>query len=106
VLVAVLTFDVQPRNRVEFVGAVTRVAQIVRWSAGCLGCRLVSDCEDRNHLTLVSEWDNRNGLDRFLASAEFQILEGTRFLLRAGPTLSVDEVISRRRRPGSARRIT
>jgi quinol monooxygenase YgiN len=103
VLIAALTFDVQPEKRLEFTGAVTHIVQTIRWSAGCLGCRLVSDCENRNVFTFFSEWDSRPYLDRFLASPEFQILEGTRFLLRDGPSLSIDEVISRGRHPGPLR---
>lgn len=99
-LVAVLSFDVRPDKRAEVVGALTQVVQTVRWATGCLGCRLVSDCENRNLVTFLSEWDSRSYLDRFLASPEFHVLEGTRFLLREGPSLSIDEVISRGRHPG------
>jgi quinol monooxygenase YgiN len=102
VLIAALTFDVQPEKRLEFLDAVICLVRTIRWSTGCLGCRLVSDCENPNLVTLVSDWDSRVYLDRFVASAEFRILEGTRFLLRAGPNLSIDEVISRGRHPGPA----
>jgi quinol monooxygenase YgiN len=103
VFIASLSFDVQADKWGEFVSAVTHVAHTIRWSAGCLGCRLVCDCESPNAFTLLSEWDNRAYLDRYLASAEFQILEGTRFLLRDGPNLSIDEVVSRGRRPSPVR---
>jgi quinol monooxygenase YgiN len=103
VLIAVLTFDVLPDKRLEFAGAVTCVVQTIRWSTGCLGCRLVTDCENRNLFTFISEWDGRPYLDGFLASYEFQVLEGTRFLLHGGPSLSIDEVISRGRLPGPVR---
>ena len=106
VLIAALTFDVQPDKRVEFASAVTHVLHTIRWSAGCLGCRLVCDCENGNLFTFVSEWDSRTYLERFLASVEFRILEGTRFLLRDGPSLSIDEVLSRARHPGPLRHVT
>lgn len=99
-LIVTLTFDVRPDKRTEFLGAATRVVQLVRWSTGCLGCRLVTDCENDNLITFISEWDRRSYLDLFLASPEFQVLEGTRFLLQQGPTLAIDEVISRGRQPG------
>lgn len=98
-LIASLSFEVHSDKRTEFVGAVNHIVQTLRWFAGCLGCRLVSDCENPNQFTLFSEWDNRTFLDRYLASPEFQILEGTRFLLREGPALSIDEVVARGRLP-------
>ena len=99
-LIVSLSFEVQPDKRTEFVGTVNHIVQALRWFAGCLGCRLVSDCENPNSFTLVSEWDSRAYLDGYLASPEFQILEGTRFLLRDGPGLSIDEVVTRGRLPG------
>jgi quinol monooxygenase YgiN len=103
VLIASLSFDVRPEKRGEFVSAITLVVQTIRWSTGCLGCRLLTDCENLNFFTVSSEWDARQYLDRHLASTEFQILEGTRFLLSAGPTLSIDEVVSHCRHPGPLR---
>ena len=99
-LIASLSFEVHPDKRAEFVSAVNHIMQTLRWSAGCLGCRLVTDCENPNQFTLATEWDNRTYLDQYLASAEFGILEGTRFLLRDGPGLSIDEVVSRARPRG------
>jgi quinol monooxygenase YgiN len=98
-LIASLTFDVRADKRAEWVSAVTQVLDTMRWSAGCLGCRLLSECENPNLFMLTSEWDNRGFLEAHLDSNEFQILEGTSFLLRDGPTLVVDEVVARARIP-------
>jgi quinol monooxygenase YgiN len=98
-LIASLTFDVRTETRVELVSAVTQVLDTMRWAAGCLGCRLFADCENPNLFMLTSEWDNRAYLDAHLESREFQILEGTSFLLRSGPSLVVDEVVARARIP-------
>ena len=100
VLIASISFDVTPAKRAEFVSAASRIVQTLRWSSGCLGCRLLADCEDPNVFTLVSEWDNATFVDRYLSSTEFQILEGMHFLLRDGPHLSIDEVVSRGRPRG------
>lgn len=102
--IASLTFDVRNDKRAEFVSAVTEVLDTLRWSPGCLGCRFYSDCENGDVFTLISEWDNRAFLDSHLASPEFQILEGTSFLLRNGPSLVVDEVVARGRVPRRSRR--
>jgi quinol monooxygenase YgiN len=98
-LIASLTFDVRADKREELLSAVTQVLDTMRWAAGCLGCRLFADCENPNQFMLTSEWDNRAYLDAHLESREFQILEGTSFLLRSGPTLVVDEVVARARIP-------
>ena len=103
-LIASLVFNVQPDKRGEFVSAVADILDTLRSSQGCLGCRLASDCENENVFVMTSEWDNHLFLDRYLASPEYEILEGTRILLRDGPSLSVDEVLSRRRTPRPVRR--
>jgi quinol monooxygenase YgiN len=103
-LIASLSFDVLPDKRSEFASAIVELVEAVRWKSGCLGCRLVSDCERHNQFTLMSEWDSRRYLDEHLSSREYQILEGTRFLLRDGPVLSIDEVIARARVPGRIRK--
>jgi quinol monooxygenase YgiN len=98
-LIASLTFDVRADKRAEWVSAVTQVLDTMRWSTGCLGCRLYTECENPNLFMLTSEWDNRGFLEAHLESQEFQILEGTSFLLRSGPALVVDEVVARARIP-------
>jgi quinol monooxygenase YgiN len=98
-LIASLVFHVQPDKRSEFVSAVGEILDVLRSSQGCLGCRLVTDCENEDLFVMTSEWDNRTFLERYLASTEFQVLEGTRILLCDGPALSIDELVSRRRAP-------
>ena len=99
-LIASLSFDVRPDKRTDFVSAVNHVVETLRWSPGCRGCRLMTDCENPSLFTLSSEWENPELLDRHLVSPEFQILEDTRVLLRDGPGLSIDEVVSRGRPRG------
>jgi quinol monooxygenase YgiN len=103
-LIASLVFDVLPDKRAEFMSAVSQIVESLRSSQGCLSCRLVSDCENDNLFVMTSEWDGRTFLDRYLASKEFSVLEGTRILLTDGPELSIDELLSRRRSPRPRRR--
>jgi quinol monooxygenase YgiN len=103
-LIASLVFHVQPDKRSEFVSAVGEILDVLRSSQGCLGCRLVTDCENEDLFVMTSEWDNRAFLERYLASTEFQVLEGTRILLCDGPALSIDELVARRRAPRPKRR--
>ena len=98
-LIASLTFNVRPDKRVEFVSAAEDILNRLRSRQGCLGCRLVSDYENDNFFVMTSEWDSLTFLERYIESDEFSVLEGTRILLRDGPALSIDEVLSRRRAP-------
>jgi quinol monooxygenase YgiN len=103
-LIASLVCEVRSEKHREFVSAATQLLERLRRQRGCLGCRLMFDCENPLVVTLFSEWDNADYLDAYLESGEFHILEGARFLLRDGPRLSVDEVISRGRFPNPRRR--
>ena len=98
-LIASLFFHVRPDKREEFLSAASAILKTIRLSPGCLGCRLAADCENENVFVMTSEWNGGAFLERHLASTEFHVLEGTRILLRDGPTLSIDEVLSRRRSP-------
>ena len=102
--IASLTFNVWPEKRREFVSATESMVDRLRSWPGCLACRLVSDCHSEDVFVIISEWDSRALLDRYLDSAEFKVLQGTRILLRHGPALSVDEVLSRHREPGPKQR--
>jgi quinol monooxygenase YgiN len=93
---ASVVFDVQPDKRGELLSAIGGIVPAVRGTPGCGRCRLVCDCENQHVLVLISEWDNRVFLETYLASREFRVLEGARFLLRDGPSVSIDEVLWRR----------
>jgi quinol monooxygenase YgiN len=103
-IIASLVFDVLPDKRSEFVSAIGGILDVLRSSQGCRGCRLATDCENENVFLMTSEWDSRAFLEGYLASADFEILEGTRILLSDGPSLSIDELVSRRRAPRPGRR--
>jgi quinol monooxygenase YgiN len=103
-LVASIHLHVRADKRGEFVSAVSDLLDAVRWAPGCLGCRLLTECEDRNGFVLVSEWDGRSFLNRHIESREFQILEGMRMLLTEDSRLIVDDVVTRATIPVRARR--
>jgi quinol monooxygenase YgiN len=98
-VIASLVFDVLPDKRSEFVSAVGGWLDALRTMQGCLSCRLAADFENQNVFVMTSEWDGKPCLDQYLLSGDFKVVEGTRILLADGPSLSVDEVLSRRRTP-------
>jgi quinol monooxygenase YgiN len=90
-LIASLVCEVHPEKHREFVSAATRLVGRLRRQRGCLGCRLMFDCENPHLLTFISEWDQSDFLDNYLASGEFQILEGAR-----APASSCETVLDSR----------
>jgi quinol monooxygenase YgiN len=98
-VLASLVFDVLPEKRTEFVSAARGWLDALRTAQGCLGCRLAADVENPNVFVMTSEWDAKAFLDHYLSSSDFKVVAGTRILLSDGPSLSVDEVLSRRRMP-------
>jgi quinol monooxygenase YgiN len=97
--VTTLTFRVQPHKRPEVVSAIDALARRMRTSTGCLSCRLYTEVDDRNTLTVISEWQDRAAVDLFFTSRIFAIFQGLRILLRGDPQIVVDDVRGRTRGP-------
>ncbi len=93
--VASITLRVQAHKQAEVISAVEELMRRIRQASGCLACILTADTEHPNMFRFVSEWDDRNRLDAFLASREFTILLGMRILLRDDPVILVDDVRAR-----------
>jgi hypothetical protein len=51
--------------------------------------------KDENRLFALSQWDAREKLDAYLQSDKFSALMGTRILLSAPPSVSIDAVSRR-----------
>jgi quinol monooxygenase YgiN len=48
---------------------------------GCITCSIFCDIEDENVFNLISEWETRQQLDRYMRSHSFSVLLGTKSLL-------------------------
>ncbi|MGD9730637.1 MAG: putative quinol monooxygenase [Desulfamplus sp.] len=48
---------------------------------GCLSYGIYYDIEDKNIFHLISEWENRQHLDKYMMSCRFGVLLGTKSLL-------------------------
>jgi len=93
--IARLSFRVQAQNQPEVLSVVNTISDRMRETPGCCGSRLLSDVDDPNAFTQVSEWLDAASAEQFLASRDFQILRGIRILLRSEPVVIVDQVHSR-----------
>jgi quinol monooxygenase YgiN len=92
-----MNLRVRDDKRSEALSAIDGFIRRMRAWPGCLTCRLLADASDGEALTLVSEWDSREGLDGFIASREFLILQGMRMVLRDDPQVILDEILLRSR---------
>ena len=94
-----LACRVRPEKEEEFLASIDDLMERTRWLSGCFGYRLLADLGEGHAVTLVIEWADRNGFDRFLRSNEYRIMLGMRILMEDEPRFTVDEVITRARIP-------
>ena len=94
-LLATLTFRVQPYKRAEALSALDFLTQRMRGTAGCARSRILTDSDDQNVLIIASEWQDAAAADAFFNSREFQIFKGIRMLMRDEPYIVMDEVRAR-----------
>ena len=91
-LIASLSFRVQPHKRSEALSAVDALVQSMRTAPGCARSRILSDTEDANAFQIESEWGDPAAAEAFFASREFQIFRGIRILLRDDPLITFDDI--------------
>ena len=94
-VVVSISFRAQPHKRGEILSAIDDLVERMRASQGCGRGRLLTDSEDANAFTIVSEWQSSADTDSFLSSRDFQLFRGIRILLRGEPVIVVDEVQAR-----------
>ncbi len=94
-LLASISFRVQPHKRAEALSAVDALVQRMRTASGCTRSRVLTDTDDPNALTVASEWADSSAAEAFLGSREFQIFRGIRILLRDEPFIVLDDVRAR-----------
>jgi quinol monooxygenase YgiN len=94
-VVASISFRVQPHKRPETLTIVDETIERMRGTAGCSRVRLYADGEDPNTFTMLSEWESADEVNAFVSSRAFQSFRGIRMLLRGDPLIVVDEVQTR-----------
>ena len=94
-VIASLSFRVQPQNQPEVLSIVNTIAERMRRAPGCCRTRLMSDVDDPNAFILVSEWPDLESAEAFLELGELRVIRGIRVLLRSEPIVLLDEVSNR-----------
>jgi len=90
-----VTLNALPEKRRELEQTLLSMVSRLRKVAGCEEAEGYRDLKDENRLFVLSQWELREKLDAYLRSDKFSALLGTRILLRAPPSVSID-VVSRR----------
>jgi quinol monooxygenase YgiN len=94
-LLASIRFRSQPHKRAEVISAVDTLIERMRRTTGCSGSRLLTEAEDENALTVISEWRSIEDVESFLQSRDFLVFKGIRMLLRGEPVLVFDQLQGR-----------
>ena len=94
-LLASISFRVQPHKRAEALSAVDSLVERMRATEGCARSRILSDSEDQNLFIVASEWHDANAAEAFFESRQFQIFKGVRILMREEPFIVLDDVRAR-----------
>ena len=94
-LLASISFRVQPHKRAEALSAVDALVERMRTAEGCARSRVLSDSEDPNSFVVASEWIDTNAAEAYFSSREFQIFKGVRILMREEPFIVLDDVRAR-----------
>ena len=94
-LLASLTFRVQPFKRAEALSSADALVRRMRGTSGCLRSRVLIDTEDVNSFMVASEWLDPATADAFFASGDFRVFRGIRILLRDQPLIVLDDIRTR-----------
>ncbi len=94
-LLASLTFRVQPFKRAEALSSVDSLVERMRHAAGCVRSRVLIDTEDVNSFLVASEWLDSTTAEAFFSSGEFRVFRGIRILLRDQPLIVLDDIRTR-----------
>ena len=87
-----VTFDALPAKRRELEQTLFSMVASVGKEAGCEKAEACGDLQNENHFFMLLHWENREKLDAYLQSDSFSALMGTRILLSAPPSVSIDTV--------------
>ena len=75
------TINVLPEKHKEVLQTLLSLIETPGKETGWLSYGVFSDIEDENVFNLISEWETREHLNRFLKSDRFRVLLGTKSLL-------------------------
>lgn len=76
-----ITMKVLPEKQLEMRQTLGSMIEPTEKEKGCLNHTVFYHIEDKNHFSLIEEWESREDLDAHMASHRFGVLLGTKSLL-------------------------
>jgi len=77
-----ITLIALPEKQLEVMQTLLSMIEPTAKEKGCLNYTVCNSIEDPNCFSLLEEWETREDLDRHIRSHRFEVLLGTKTLLR------------------------
>ena len=87
-----IAMAVRPEKQLELTQTLLSLIEPAGKQAGCLSYTVFCDIEDNSAFSLLSEWETREALDRYIGSHRFGVLLGTKTLLSESPKIQIHTV--------------
>ena len=87
-----IAMNALPEKRKEILQTLLSMVESTGNEKGCLSHQVFRDIEDDNVFSLIDEWETREDLDRYIGSAKFGVLLGTKSLLCEPPDVKIHTV--------------
>ena len=84
-----ITLDVLPEKQLELMQTLFSLLKPVSKEHGCKIYKACLDIKDRNSFCLFEEWETREDLEQHIKTLQFQVLLGTKTLLRKPPEIRI-----------------
>jgi quinol monooxygenase YgiN len=91
-IVVRITLNVLPEKQLEVTQTLLSMIEPTGKESGCLSYAVFCDIEDKNHFSLIEEWETREDMDKHIRSHRFGVLLGTKTLLCKPPKIQIHTV--------------
>ena len=91
-VVMIVNMNVLPTKRKELLQAIYELIPFMRKEKGYCNACIYMDSRDKNLVTLVEEWETQEGMDNYMRSYYFEILQGAMKLLTQSSELKFSKI--------------
>jgi quinol monooxygenase YgiN len=92
VIIVRITMNAYLDKRTEVMQTLLSMIETTENDMGCLSFQAFRDVEDKNGFHLIADWETLEDLERYLRSARFSVLLGTKSLLYDPPQIEIHTI--------------